>query len=95
MVLLTTKQEHAQAAMYEWFVCENLTTNIATKNQAMMYGNLFKLLQLIIIIIIIIVCTHHNRCKFTYKHTGNSYPTVLGLGDIKIYHRRLLPEKLL
>ena len=37
MVLLTTKQEHAQAAMYEWFVCENLTTNIATKNQAMMY----------------------------------------------------------
>ena len=22
--------------MYEWFVCENLTTNIATKNQAMM-----------------------------------------------------------
>ena len=23
--------------MYEWFVCENLTTNTATKNQAMVY----------------------------------------------------------
>ena len=32
--------------MYEWFVCENLTTNIATKNQAMVYGNLLKLISL-------------------------------------------------
>ena len=32
------QDEHAQAAMYEWFVCENLITNIVTKIRQWCYS---------------------------------------------------------